>query len=45
MLTDEQLKELGVVRMGDQAALVQACTRGLTHTESNILLDLISSNP
>ena len=27
MLTDEQVKELGVVRMGDRAALVEACKR------------------
>jgi len=27
LLTDEQLKQLGVVRMGDRASLVQACKR------------------
>ena len=27
LLTDEQIKELGVIRMGDRAALVEACKR------------------
>ena len=27
LLTDEQLRQLGVARIGDRAALVQACKR------------------